>query len=124
MVATEAAKAEATEVAAAEAAEAEVAEVVAVEATEVAEVVVVAIVVAMDRGRATIAVVVVVAEPGPKWSWSAAEKVVAQAWAKAMVVAYVAVYQAQMATHAPTPVVALCLSPVRQKAVQLSLVHP
>jgi hypothetical protein len=34
------------------------------------------------------------------------------------------VYQAQMATHAPTPVVALRLSPVRQKAVQLSLVHP
>lgn len=90
-----------------------------------AEVVVVAIVVAMDRGRATIAVVVVVvAEPGPKWSWSAAEKVVAQAWAKAMVEADVAVYQAQMATHAPTPVVALRLSPVRQKAVQLSLVHP
>ena len=88
-----------------------------------AEVVVVAIVVAMDRGRATIAVAAV-AEPGPKWSRSAAEKAVAQAWAKAMVEAEVVAHQAQMATHAPTSVVAMRLSPVRQKAVQLSLVHP
>ena len=82
------AEAKATEVVAAEAAEAEVVEVVVAEAREVAEVAVVAIVAAMDRGRATIVVVVVV-ELGPKWSRSAAEKVVAQVRAKVMVEAEV-----------------------------------
>jgi hypothetical protein len=88
VVATKVAEAKATEVVAAEAAEAEVVEVVVAEAREVAEVAVVAIVAAMDRGRATIVVVVVV-ELGPKWSRSAAEKVVAQVRAKAMVEAEV-----------------------------------